>query len=86
LDSGEQDRLHVLESRFDLNDRRVWFGRAKLLPDLMLLRGIGYERRIMLQDIVEVRWAADALPSPDQVVVNIPAGDGQSSAEPEVGQ
>ncbi len=51
MDSGEQDRLHVLESRFDLNDRRVWFGRAKLLPDLMLLRGIGYERRIMLQDI-----------------------------------
>jgi hypothetical protein len=139
LDSGEQDRLHVLESRFDLNDRRVWFGRAKLLPDRMLLRGIGYERRIMLQDIVAVRWAADelvlvladgdevdmtirsaalwkyelqarcglkdatqagllpdaantrtlrsdALPSPDQVVVNIPAGDGQSSAEPEVGQ
>lgn len=146
MDSGEFDRLQVLESRFDLNDRRVWFGRAKLMPDRILLRGIGYQRRIMLADIVEVRWAADELvlvlsdgdevdmtirsaalwkyelqarcglkdaskagilpddaavkprspglqssdsglpPSPDQVVVNVPVGDGQSSPEPEVGR
>lgn len=146
MDSGEFDRLQVLESRFDLNDRRVWFGRAKLMPDRILLRGIGFQRRIMLQDIVEVRWAADELvlvlsdgeevdmtirsaalwkyelqarcglkdastaailpdaatakpratggqrtdsgqpPSPDQVVVNVPVGDGQSTPEPEVGQ
>lgn len=139
MDSGEKDRLQVLESRFDLNDRRVWFGKAKLLPDRVLLRGIGYERRIMLEEIVEVRWAADELvlvladgeevdmtirsaalwkyelqarcglkdaaqanvlpdsqpkapsagapvpPSADQVVVNVPVGDGQSSAEPEMG-
>ena len=144
MDSGERDRLQVLESRFDLNDRRVWFGRAKLMPDRILLRGIGYQRRIMLEEIVEVRWAADELvlvlsdgdevdmtirsaalwkyelqarcglkdasaaailpdaagshpakapqsdagmpPSPDQVVVNVPVGDGQSSPEPEMGQ
>lgn len=140
MDSGEKDRLQVLESRFDLNDRRVWFGKAKLLPDRVLLRGIGYERRIMLAEIVEVRWAADelvlvladgdevdmtirsaalwkyelqarcglkdaaqsnvlpdsspkapspgaaAVPSVEQVVVNVPAGDGQSSGQPEVGQ
>ncbi|MDA0378159.1 MAG: hypothetical protein O3C45_00015 [Bacteroidetes bacterium] len=144
MDSGEMDRMQVLESRFDLNDRRVWFGRAKLLPDRMMLRGIGYQRRIMLADIVEVRWAADELvivlrdgdevdmtirsaalwkyelqarcglkdasqanvlpdagprtpklstsaapvapPSADQVVVNVPEGDGLASSEPEVGQ
>ena len=144
MDSGEKDRMQVLQSRFDLNDRRVWFGKAKLLHDRVLLRGIGFEQRIMLDEIVEVRWAADELvivlasgeevdmtirsaalwkyelqarcglkdaaqaaalpdalprspvvpavpavsapPSADQVVVNVPPGDGQSTPEPEVEQ
>ena len=53
--------MQVLTSRFDLNDQRVWFGRAKLLADRIVLKGIGYHRRIMLDEIVEVRWAADEL-------------------------
>ena len=53
--------MQVLESRFQLNDERVWFGKAKLLADRIVLKGLGYHRRIMLADIVEVRWAADDL-------------------------
>lgn len=58
---GEEGGMQVLESRFDLNDERVWFGKAKLLPDRIVLKGLGYHRRIDLEDIVEVRWAADEL-------------------------
>jgi len=53
--------MQVLESRFDLNERRVWFGKAKLLADRIVLKGLGYHRRIYLKDIVEVRWASDEL-------------------------
>jgi len=53
--------LKVLESRFQLNDQRVWFGKAKLLADCVVLKGIGFRKQIMLSDIVEVRWAADEL-------------------------
>lgn len=53
--------MQVLESRFDLNDERVWFGKAKLLADRIVLKGIGYYRKIDLADIVEVRWAASEL-------------------------
>jgi|GEM_PF-783395 len=58
---GEEGGMQVLESRFDLNDQRVWFGKAKLLPDRIVLKGLGYHRRIDLEDIVEVRWVADEL-------------------------
>jgi hypothetical protein len=53
--------MQVLESRFDLNERRVWFGKAKLLADRIVLKGLGYHRRIYLKDIVEVRWAGSEL-------------------------
>ena len=53
--------MQVLESRFQLNDQRVWFGKAKLLADRVVLKGIGYRKQIMLSAIVEVRWAADEL-------------------------
>lgn len=53
--------MQVLESRFQLNDQRVWFGKAKLLADRIVLKGIGFKKQILLSDIVEVRWAADEL-------------------------
>ena len=58
---SDQNPMQPLESRFDLNDQRVWFGKAKLLADRIVLTGLGYHRRIMLEDILEVRWAADEL-------------------------
>jgi hypothetical protein len=53
--------MQVLESRFDLEERRVWFGKAKLMADRIVLKGWGYNRRIYLKDIVEVRWGGDEL-------------------------
>ena len=53
--------MQVLESRFDLDERRVWFGKAKLMADRIVLKGWGYNRRIYLKDIVEVRWGGDEL-------------------------
>lgn len=53
--------MQVLESRFQLNDQRVWFGKAKLLADRIVLKGIGFKKLILLTDIVEVRWASDEL-------------------------
>ena len=53
--------MQVLQSRFQLNDERVWFGKAKLLADRMVLKGLGYHRSIMLDDIVEVRWVGSDL-------------------------
>lgn len=59
--AAEEGGMQVLESRFDLNERRIWFGKAKLLADRIVLKGLGYHRRIYLKDIVEVRWASDEL-------------------------
>ncbi len=53
--------IQKLESRFQLNDQRVWFGKAKLLADRISLKGWGYRRIVMLNDIVEVRWAGNEL-------------------------
>lgn len=39
----------------------VLFGKAKLMADRIVLKGLFYEERIMLADIVEVRWAHDRL-------------------------
>jgi len=59
--AAERGGMQVLESRFQLNDQRVWFGKAKLLADRVVLKGIGYKKLILLADIVEVRWASDEL-------------------------
>lgn len=53
--------MQVLESRFQLQDERVWFGKAKLLADRIVLKGLGYHQKIALEDIVEIRWSADEL-------------------------
>lgn len=57
----EKGGMQVLESRFQLNDQHVWFGKAKLFADRVVLEGIGYKKLILLADIVEVRWASDEL-------------------------
>ena len=51
----------MLTSRFKLEDRTVLFGRAKLMADRLVLRGLGVSARIMLEDIVEIRWSGDML-------------------------
>jgi len=51
----------ILESRFQLEDRRVWFGKAKLLAERIVLKGWGYSKRIPLASIREVRWSSDIL-------------------------
>jgi len=55
------ERVQVLTSRFKLEDRTVLFGRAKLMADRLVLRGLGFSARIMLEDIVEIRWSGDML-------------------------
>lgn len=37
------------------------FGRAKLMADRLILKGLGFSARIMLDDIVEIRWSGDML-------------------------
>ena len=51
----------ILESRFQPEDRRVWFGKAKLLAEQIVLKGWGYSKRIPLASIREVRWSSDIL-------------------------
>ena len=51
----------ILESRFQFKDERVWLGKAKLLPDRIILSGMGYGERILLDEILRVEWSDDEL-------------------------
>jgi hypothetical protein len=54
-------RLVVIESRFTLTDRKIFFGRAKLLPDRVILKALGYRETISLEEIADVRWQGGEL-------------------------
>ena len=49
-------QIVVVESRFRLLDRRVYFGRARLLQDRIVLKAWGFRETILLKDVVDVRW------------------------------
>ena len=55
------ENVVVLQSKFDLEFRRVLFGTAKLMPDRIFLKGLFYKRTIMLSQIQEVRWSSDLI-------------------------
>ena len=55
------ENVVILESRFQLEDRRVWFGKAKLLTERIVLKGWGYSKSIPLASIRKVRWSSDIL-------------------------
>ncbi len=55
------EKVLILKSKFDLEDRRVWFGKARLLADRIILKGLGYSKSILLTSIKEVRWSSDLL-------------------------
>ncbi|MEQ9103257.1 MAG: hypothetical protein RIE53_01020 [Rhodothermales bacterium] len=51
------DNLVLLKSRAKFPDRRVFLGRARLLPDRLLFTGLGWSRTIMMDDIHGVGWS-----------------------------
>jgi len=55
------EHVQILKSKFSLEDKHVWFGRARLLADRIILKGLGYSKKIMLSSVSEVRWSADIL-------------------------
>jgi hypothetical protein len=55
------ENVIVLQSKFDLEFQRVWFGTAKLMPDRIVLKGLFYKRSVMLSQIQEVRWSSDLI-------------------------
>ena len=57
--SSKIEQVVVLKSKFDLEDSRVLFGKARLLPDRIVLKGWFYKRVITLESIQEVRWSSD---------------------------
>ena len=57
--SSKIEQVVVLKSKFDLEDRRVLFGKARLLHDRIVLKGWFYKRVITLESIQEVRWSSD---------------------------
>ncbi len=55
------ENVVILQSKFDLEYRRVFFGQAKLMPDRVVLKGLFYKRVIMLAEVQEVRWSSDLI-------------------------
>lgn len=55
------EQVVVLKSKFDLEDRRVFFGVARLIPDRIVLKGLFYKRIIELDQIREVRWSSQLI-------------------------
>lgn len=51
----------IAASKFQLEDRWVPFGRARLEKDHISLSGLGFRKKIQLSDIEEVYWQADIL-------------------------
>jgi len=59
--SQKIENVVILSSRFDLEDRKVFFGKAKLLPDRIILKGLFYKRVISIDEIKEVRWSSSLI-------------------------
>ena len=59
--SRKVDHVMVLKARFKSGYRLILFGTARLLQDRILLKGLGYRKTILFNDIVEVRWVLDEL-------------------------
>ena len=57
--SRKIEQVVVLKSKFGLEERRVIFGIARLLPDRIVLKGLFFKRVIPLEQVQEVRWASD---------------------------
>jgi len=55
------EHVVILNSKFNLEDRRVFFGRARLMPDRIVLKGLFYKRVVSLDAIQEVRWSSDLI-------------------------
>jgi hypothetical protein len=55
------EHVVILKSKFDLDDRRVFFGQARLMPDRIVLKGLFYKRMIALSTIKEVRWSSNLI-------------------------
>ena len=58
---GKVEQVVILNTKFDLEDRRVFFGRARLLPDRIVLKGLGYKKVVKLDEIEEIRWSTDLI-------------------------
>jgi len=52
-------QIVVVESRFRLLDRRIYFGRARLLQDRVVLKAWGFRETILLKDVIDVRWLGE---------------------------
>lgn len=52
------EHLVLLNARARFPDRRVFFGRARLLPDRLLFTAIGWSRTILMDDIQGVGWSS----------------------------
>lgn len=59
--SQKIENVVILSSKFDLEDRKVFFGKARLLPDRIVLKGWFYKRIIPLDNIKEVRWSSSLI-------------------------
>ena len=55
------EQIVILKSKFNLEHQRVFFGRARLLPNCIILKGLGYKQVVRLDEIQEIRWSSDLL-------------------------
>ena len=55
------ERIVKLTAKVSVPGQFMLFGKARLLPDRILVKGIGYSDTIMLDDIEAVGWIGDEL-------------------------
>lgn len=55
------EQIVVLRARVSIPGRVLLFGRARLLPDRILITGLGVRETIMLEDVEGVGWIGDEL-------------------------
>jgi len=58
---GKVDQVVILKSKFKFEHDRVFFGRARLLPNCIILKGLGFKQIVRLDEIQEIRWSSDLL-------------------------
>jgi hypothetical protein len=58
---GKVDQVVILKSKFNFEHDRVFFGRARLLPNCIILKGLGFKQIVRLDEIQEIRWSSDLL-------------------------
>ena len=58
---GKVDQVVILKSKFKFEHERVFFGRARLLPNCIILKGLGFKQIVRLDEIQEIRWSSDLL-------------------------